>query len=83
MRLALDAVTALLDFIDRRRIVRRAMVVTVSIMLVDAYAWGKGFALRSTLSGADQSLVIAAVLAPITALMGFVYKLYDQSRQGD
>lgn len=71
----------LLDFVDRRGVVRRAMVLIVLWQLVDAYVWAKAFAGRDGMTGAELSLVIAAITLPVTALQGFLFRMYDQSRR--
>lgn len=71
----------MLDFVDRRALVRRAMVLIVLWQLVDAYMWAKGFATMPGMTGAELSLVIAAITVPVTALQGFLFKMYDESRQ--
>lgn len=70
----------ILDFVDRRQIVRRAMVLTCLWMLVDCYMWAKGYASSPSKTGADLSLVIAAILTPVTALQGFLYRMYNDGR---
>ena len=79
----MNPIGSLLDFIDKRRVVRRAMVLAVLWMLIDCYLWAKGFAAREGMTGAELALVIAAVTVPITGLQGFVFKVYDSSRQGE
>ncbi len=75
------AATGLLDFIDERKVIRRAMVLIVLWQLVDAYLWAKAYALRQGMTGVELSAVIAAVLTPVTILQGFLFKLYDASRR--
>lgn len=72
-----------LDFIDNRQIVRRVMVLSCLWMLIDAYVWAKGYAGVPGQSGADLSLVIAAILTPVTALQGFLYRMYSDGRRLD
>lgn len=75
--------TQFFDFLDQRRIVRRAMVLVVLWQLVDSYLWAKGYAATTTRTGVEIGLVIAAVLAPVTTLQGFLFRVYDGSRQAD
>lgn len=72
-----------LDFVDRRKVVRRVQVLVLMWMLVDCYLWARGFAERSRLPGLELSAVMAAVTWPITALGGYVYRQYDNSRRID
>ena len=79
----INPIGSLLDFIDRRRIVRRVMVLTVLWMLVDCYLWAKGFAGRPGMTGAELALVIGAITVPVTALQGFLFRAYDHSRKSE
>lgn len=74
---------AVLDFIDQRKVVRRIMVLGVFWAMIDVYVWAKGYAATSGLTGVELGAVITAVMIPITALTGFIFKTYDQSRQQD
>jgi hypothetical protein len=74
-------VSPALDFIDSRQVVRRAMVLIVLWQLVDAYIWAKGFAARPGMSGTEIAAVIAAITGPVTILQGFLFRMYDASRQ--
>lgn len=71
----------LLDFIDERQVVRRAMVLIVLWQLVDAYMFAKNYAYRDHMTGLELSAVIAAITVPVTALQGLLFRLYDQSRR--
>ena len=73
----------LLDFIDRRQIVRRAIVLIVLWQLVDAYLWAKGYAARDGMTGVELAAVIAALTGPVTLLQGFLFRMYDASRRAD
>jgi hypothetical protein len=69
-----------LDFIDQRQVVRRAMVLIVLWQLVDAYLWAKHFAYRDGMTGLELGAVIAAITGPVTVLQGFLFRMYDSSR---
>jgi len=75
------ALGGLLDFIDQRLIIRRAMIIAVLWMMIDVYRWAKGYASLPGKSGAELGLVIAALTVPASALMGFIYKTYDEGRR--
>lgn len=72
-----------LDFIDRRKVVRRVQVLVLMWMLVDCYLWARGYAERSKLPGAELALVMGVVTWPITTLVGIVYRQYDNSRRSE
>lgn len=72
-----------LDFIDKRQIVRRAMVLICLWLLVDCYLWAKGYAMLPGKTGADLGIVIGTILTPVTALQGFLYRMYNDGRVVD
>ncbi len=82
-RVFVAIVGPMLDFIDARQVVRRAMVLIVLWQLVDAYVWAKAFAERPGMTGAELAAVIAAILVPVTALQGVLFRMYDSSRRND
>jgi hypothetical protein len=71
------------DFIDNRGVVRR-LVLFVSIwMLYIQSMWAHGYALTALSYGAsDMSVaaIVAAISAPATLLVGYVFKEYLTSR---
>ena len=71
----------LLDFVDNRGVVRRCLVGIVAWLLVDVYLWAKGYSMRPGVNGLELAAVITAMNLPITALTGFIFKMYDTSRQ--
>jgi quinol-cytochrome oxidoreductase complex cytochrome b subunit len=71
----------LLDFVDARQVVRRVFVLVVLWQLVDCYVWAKAFAYREGMTGLELGAVIAAVLAPVSALAPFLFRMYDSSRR--
>lgn len=72
-----------LDFIDNRQIVRRVMTLGCFWMMVDCYMWAKGYAETPGKTGADLGLVLAAILTPVTALQGFLFRVYNDGRSVD
>lgn len=72
-----------LDFIDNRQVVRRALILIVMWQLVDVYLWAKGYASRPGMTGLELGAVITAMTGPPTVLMGFLFKMYDSSRRAD
>lgn len=70
-----------LDFIDARVVIRRAMILIVLWQVVDSYLWAKGYIeTHPDKSGVDLGLVLAAVLTPVNLLMGFLYRAYNDAR---
>lgn len=78
-----NPVVAFLEFVDKRRIVRRAHTVVLLWMLVDCYRWATGFVESTDRPGAELALVLAVVTWPITTLVGIVYRMYDTSRRAE
>jgi hypothetical protein len=61
---------------DRNQISRRAALYISLWITVDSYVWAKHFAESTTKSGTEVPLIIAAVLAAVSGLQGWVFKLY-------
>jgi len=68
------------DWVDSRYIVRRALLLATFLLCAHAYFWAIEFAIETTKSGAEVGLIIAAVTAPISLLMGQIAKLYNDGR---
>lgn len=68
------------DFIDDRQIIRRGIVLILLYQVVDVYLWAKNYALMPGKSGAELSVVIAALIVPVSFLQGFLFKIYDEGR---
>lgn len=77
------AIAPLLDFIDNRQVVRRAMLAIAVWQMTDVYFWAKRFAERPGMTGVELGAVILALTGPSTALLGAMYKMYDGSRRSD
>ena len=75
-----DALPALLDFIDKRRVVRR--IAFFFILWVTAYTtqWTLDFASNSTRQGMEVAAIIGAVWAPLAALQAAIFAFYDKGR---
>lgn len=68
------------DWIDQRAIIRRIMLFSTMYMTWHAYLWGAHFAEVTVRPGMEVPSIIAAVTAPIIALMGYVLKVYADGR---
>lgn len=66
---------------DRLRITRRvsAMVTLYLVYRVSIEAWG--FAESSRFEGIEVAAIIAAVTAPLTALMGYTMKVHHRGHE--
>lgn len=50
-------------------------------MTWQAFTWAGYFALHTDKVGVEVAAIIAAVTAPITALQGWIFKVYSDSRK--
>ena len=69
------------DFLDNRQIVRRVMTLGTFGMVVQTTLWAQRFVETTTKSEAGVALMLGAVTAPITGLMGYMFTTYQQSRK--
>ena len=49
-------------------------------MTYEAFDWAAKFAFATDKQGAEVALIIGAVTLPITALQGYIFKVYADSR---
>lgn len=68
------------DWLDTRGVIRRAVLGVAIWMTWEVTHWAMAFAEHSVRPGVDLAAVIAAVSAPATALGGYVFKAYLDSR---
>ena len=68
------------DWVDQRYIVRRILLLATFWLCAHSYFWAIAFASATTKTGAEVGLIIAAVTAPISLLMGQIAKLYNDGR---
>jgi hypothetical protein len=71
-------VNALLRWCDVR--MKGAALLWMATLTTWALAWAMRFAEASSLPGLERAAVVAAVLAPVSALNGYVFKWYTDSR---
>lgn len=71
------------DWIDTRAIIRRTVLLATLWMTWHTYLWATSYAavFYKGDNGADLALVIGAVVAPIMALQGFVFKIYTDKAE--
>lgn len=68
------------DFIDRRMIIRRVVLLFTLYMTYYGVQTAWKFAETSHFDGIGTAAVITAVLAPIAALQGFAFANYASAR---
>lgn len=71
-----------LQWADRRNFVSvRALTLYITLWMTwKAFAWAAAFAHTTTMDGLQAAAIIAAVTAPISALQGFIFKFYMESK---
>lgn len=69
----------LLDWISRVGHIEVARPVTLGVtvwMTYNAYQWAAEFATSSSRDGMEVAMIVAAVIAPVSVLQGYVFKAY-------
>jgi hypothetical protein len=74
-------VTAFLDFLDQRMVVRRFAFFWVLWITERCITWTLAFAGSSPRGGMEVAAIIGAIWIPITALQGAVFHLYNNGRR--
>lgn len=69
------------DWIDRRTIFRRSIIVFALFMTWDATVHAWEFSDASKFDGTGTAAVIFAVLAPLVALQKFAFDIYNDARK--
>ena len=67
-------------FLDKYHVSRRVALYVSLWITVDSYVWAKHFADATTKDSLQVPAIIGAVLAAVTALQGWVFKLYIDGR---
>lgn len=70
--------TRLLDFIDKRKVVRRSCLYTAVWVNIDAYYWSKEAVVQNV-----DSTTILVVTGVAAALLATVLKFYNDARIND
>ncbi len=68
------------DFVDERLVIRRIFLFATGTLTFQSYYWASSYANNTIATTIDTAAVILAVTAPVTALQGFVFKWYSDSR---
>ena len=68
-------------FMDRHSITRRVALYISFWVTIDSYVWVKHFIDTATnKTGAEVALITGALLAAVTALQGWMFKLYLEDK---
>lgn len=70
------------DWVDRRTVFRRSIVIFSLFLTYDAFLKCIAFAETSKLDGIGIAAIIAAVLVPVGAVQKFAFDLYNNARGG-
>lgn len=68
------------NLLNKQMLIRRFALLFVLGLTAYAYKWGFDFAYLSPRSGIDIAAILAALLAPLTTLQGFIFKFYSEAR---
>ena len=68
-----------MNWIDRYKITRRAVLVTAIWMVWAVSEWSMWFATGNDRNGMEIAAIIAAVQAPVMLFAGTVFKVYAES----
>ena len=61
--------------------VRKSYLAIAIVMTAQFIFWGQRFAMESPRSGADIAMILAALGVPLSALTGFAFNSYLESRR--
>lgn len=70
-------VGAVLDFMDRRQVLRRVVFLWMIYITTEALRWTYGFATGSPRPGLEVAAIIAAIWTPLGLLQGAIFKFYE------
>ena len=76
-----QAASAFWDWIDKRFIIRRILVLVVLWLTIQTILWAMNFSETCVdRTGTDIAAIIAAILTPLSVLQGMVFKFYLESK---
>lgn len=70
---------AIFDFIDRRYITKRVMMLGTFALVIHVVEWMLRYAETSQRSGAEISAIFGAIGLPLSGLMGYMFAQYSQN----
>jgi len=76
----LKSLGAVWDFIDRRQVVRRVMVGASCWIVIDTVLWMREFSEATDRTGADISVIFAAIGVPLSMVFTTMFVRYDGQR---
>lgn len=76
----MEYVSRFLDFLDKRAVFHRAVLVWTLWLLAEVTWWSFNFAWGNPRSGLEVAAIITAIQIPITTLLGAVLKFYGDYR---
>lgn len=72
----MPSIAGIIERLGQHEILRPLTLGTTLWLTYSAYDWAREFASLSERSGPDVAMIIAAVIAPISLLQGYVFKAY-------
>jgi hypothetical protein len=82
MTALIRAWAAIWDWIDDRYIVRRLMTLGTFGLCVKYTFWAFAYAETADREGSEIALILGAIGTPLSAMMGFMFAAYKDSRKG-
>ena len=76
-----EAGTNFWDWVDRRTVFRRSIIIFALYLTWDATVHSWAFSIASKFDGLGTAAVIAAVLTPLVALQKFAFDIYNEARK--
>ena len=76
----MNALNAIMDFIDQRAVVRRVAFFVVLAITISTILWSREFASTSPRPGMEVAAILAAIWGPLTALQGAIFTFYNTGR---
>ena len=70
------------EFIDKRAIVRRVMTLGTFWLCIKYTYWAFSYAETSDRDGNEVAMILGAIGAPLSVLMGYMFSAYKDSRKG-
>jgi hypothetical protein len=70
---------AVFDFIDRRYITKRVMMLGTFALVIHVVEWMLRYAETSQRSGTEISAIFGAIGLPLSGLMGYMFAQYSQN----
>ena len=65
----------------RHKLFRRLLFVWMMVLTYHVFLWAMDFATHTQKTGMEVAAIIAAITGPLSALQGYVFKMYNDARK--